>query len=157
MPRQMLREYVKLLIQTDKKDPGAGIIVVRKFLGEDQHRVLGLLYPNKKGTWDIPKGVIEPGEKPLSTAVRETEEEASITGLNFRWGQQPILISHLSLYIAETNQDPQIVANPHTGIIEHQGAEWLTWKEMLSSCYTYLSPGIVEAMRIVETSNAILT
>ena len=36
--------------------------------------------------WDFPKGQVEAGEDPLAAAIRETEEETTRTGLNFRWG-----------------------------------------------------------------------
>ncbi len=40
--------------------------------------------------WDFPKGKVEDGEKILDAALRETEEETTITAkeLNFSWGAQ---------------------------------------------------------------------
>ena len=37
--------------------------------------------------WDFPKGMVEPGEEPLSAAVREVKEETLIEDLDFAWGQ----------------------------------------------------------------------
>jgi 8-oxo-dGTP pyrophosphatase MutT (NUDIX family) len=37
-----------------------------------------LVRPSYKPGWDIPGGVIEPGESPLTAAVRETEEELGL-------------------------------------------------------------------------------
>ena len=59
----------------------AGVVVVR---GKDlqRHYLLLRAYRN----WDFPKGVVEPDEDPLHAAIREVEEETSITDLVFRWG-----------------------------------------------------------------------
>ncbi|MDH4021484.1 MAG: NUDIX domain-containing protein, partial [Gammaproteobacteria bacterium] len=37
--------------------------------------------------WDFPKGLMEAGETPLQTAVREVREESSIACLEFPWGE----------------------------------------------------------------------
>jgi predicted NUDIX family NTP pyrophosphohydrolase len=57
----------------------AGLLLYR--LGRDGHEVL-LVHPGgpffarrDNGAWSIPKGEVEPGEKPLEVAVREFEEE----------------------------------------------------------------------------------
>jgi len=36
--------------------------------------------------WDFPKGVVETDESPLQAAIREVEEETTLTSLRFRWG-----------------------------------------------------------------------
>ena len=33
--------------------------------------------------WDLPKGLVEPGEQPFAAACREVEEETGITDLDF--------------------------------------------------------------------------
>jgi len=38
-----------------------------------------VLVIHRRGKWDLPKGKMEPGEDPETTAVRETEEECGIT------------------------------------------------------------------------------
>jgi 8-oxo-dGTP pyrophosphatase MutT (NUDIX family) len=38
-----------------------------------------LLVIHRRGKWDLPKGKMEPGEEPVTTAVREVEEECGIT------------------------------------------------------------------------------
>src|SRR5690606_2169281 len=40
--------------------------------------------------WDFPKGMVEPGEDPLSAAVREVKEETLIEDLDFAWGHDYI-------------------------------------------------------------------
>ena len=125
--------------------PGAGIVVVRQF--DDGWRVLGLILGD---FIDIPKGVIEDGEKPFQAALRETLEESGIDQLNFAWGTQSAMVGRLTTYVASTTQDPKIDQNPETGIYEHQGFAWLSWEEMLNDAYPYLRPVIGWARDIVE-------
>ena len=57
------------------------MVIVRRF--DDQYRYLLL----RAGSyWDFPKGMVDPGEDPLAAAIREVEEETTLTGLDFRWG-----------------------------------------------------------------------
>ena len=60
----------------------AGVVVARRDTGGWRLLVLRA-YRN----WDFPKGRVEPGETPLNAAIRETAEEAAISGLVFRWGE----------------------------------------------------------------------
>ena len=57
----------------------AGII---PFRSEDGAVLLLRAYRN----WDFPKGVVEPGEKPLEAAVRELEEETGLNQVSFSCG-----------------------------------------------------------------------
>jgi 8-oxo-dGTP pyrophosphatase MutT (NUDIX family) len=132
-------------IARQKKHPGAGIIVVKKF--KDVYRVLGL---NIYGKFDIPKGQIDPGETPFEAALRETEEESSINQLQFNWGLDPIEIKHLTIYIAETDQDPVIQRNPITNMYEHHDARWISWEEICDTCIAYLRPAIITAKFRIE-------
>jgi bis(5'-nucleosidyl)-tetraphosphatase len=59
----------------------AGVIVVRKHA--DGYRYLLL---RAFRYWDFPKGLVEAGEDPLASAVREVAEETTLTDLKFRWG-----------------------------------------------------------------------
>ena len=61
----------------------AGVVIVRE--SDSGPRVLLLrAYRN----WDLPKGLVEPGEQPFTAACREVEEETGITDLDFRMGQR---------------------------------------------------------------------
>src|SRR3990172_11998316 len=60
----------------------AGVVVVRRF--DDRWRYLLL---RVRDYWDFPKGMVEPGEDPLAAAIRETEEETTLTDLDFCWGR----------------------------------------------------------------------
>lgn len=48
--------------------------------GSPSHQVLLLHKPRKRDAWQLPQGGIEEGETTLEAALRELQEEASITG-----------------------------------------------------------------------------
>ena len=106
----------------------AGVAVVRR--EDDAWRLLILrCYQN----WDFPKGGIEPGETPLAAAIRETEEEAGITDLAFRWGEdycetapygRPAKVARY--YLAETRRkDIELPISPALGRPEHHEGRWV--------------------------------
>ena len=151
---KLLREYIQFILKGEdnmshdhEKQPGAGIVVVRQF--DDGWRVLCL---HTEDFMDLPKGGIAPGEDVLSTALRETQEEANITDLSFRWGFKTVRLNQLTMFLAETKQDPEITPNPHTGELEHIGASWLSWEDAHNSTKSWLSPSIAWAKNIVEIS-----
>ena len=127
-----------------KNDPGAGVVVVRKF--DDEYRVLGL---RLFGRYDLPKGKIEDDEDAITAAIRETEEEASISDLKFNWGMETYQTGPITIFLAETCQDPKVIKNPESGIFEHHGTKWLTWEEAEVSLYTYLRGSIPWAKSII--------
>ncbi len=43
-----------------------------------------ILFIRRNGKWDLPKGKIEKGESPQEGAIRETEEETGVQGLEIR-------------------------------------------------------------------------
>jgi len=113
------------------KHRSAGIVVVRRQAGEWRLLILRA-YRN----WDFPKGLIEPGEKPLAAAVRETGEETGLTDLDFRWGTESIDTGMYgdhkvaSFYLAETRQEQIVLpVNPELGHPEHNEFRWVTHKE----------------------------
>ena len=124
---------------------GAGIVIVRRC--DDSWKVLGL----KLGSlYDLPKGQMDPGEDTLTTAIRETKEEANITDINFAWGKQTLKLDHLTFYLASTKQDGEIKKNPKTGIQEHDSIKWMAWDEIEQAVFDYLQPAISWARKIVE-------
>ncbi len=142
----VLRDYIKEMIRSIKYKT-AGIVVVKKHGKE--YKVLGLRLGN---SFDLPKGRIEPGEDTFTAALRETQEEAGITQLNFSWGNQPISHMPSTLYLAETSQEPNILPNPVTGQLEHDEAVWLDWGEILENVYPYFKPALIQAKEILKSN-----
>ena len=142
-----IREFIQLTLNREadlSKSPGAGIVVVRKF--GNKWKVLGL---RLNGQYDLPKGKTDPGETPIQTAIRETYEESGISKLDFLWGTKSVSIKHLTFFIAATDQDAYIPQNPKSGIYEHESAEWVSFKKIRSSLYSYLLPIVDWAESII--------
>jgi len=82
-------------------------------------------------TWDFPKGGLEAGEEPLQAALREVEEETSLTGLEFRWGHaycetEPYSGGKVArYYLAVSERGPvRLPVNPELGRPEHHEFRW---------------------------------
>jgi len=62
-----------------RRELSAGGVLVRRLRGR---WVLAAIRPagRPEGTWALPKGLLEPGEDPASTALREVEEETGARG-----------------------------------------------------------------------------
>ncbi|MBN1443557.1 MAG: NUDIX hydrolase [Planctomycetes bacterium] len=70
-----------------------------------------LLITSQKGNWIFPKGIVEPGELPEETAVKECREEAGVRGrllptpvgsyLDHKWNRDCRVVMYL-LEFAET-------------------------------------------------------
>ena len=96
--------------------------------------------------WDFPKGVVETAESPLEAAVREVEEETTLTGLRFRWGDvyrethpynQGRKVARY--YIAEApNTTVRLPPNPALGRPEHSEYRWVDRAE----AWTLLTPRV---------------
>jgi 8-oxo-dGTP pyrophosphatase MutT (NUDIX family) len=86
--------------------------------------------------WDFPKGIREPGEDAMQTAVREVEEETGVTELSFEWGDRffetgPYSRGKIARYfIATTTQEDVVMGiSPETGEPEHHEWRWVTFDE----------------------------
>ncbi len=108
----------------------AGVIVVRRH--DDGYRYLLLRAYNY---WDFPKGLVETGEKPRASAVREVAEETTLTDLSFRWGEayretEPYARGKVArYYVAESAQgDVSLPVNPELGYPEHHEFRWLDYR-----------------------------
>ena len=127
------------------KYPSAAGIVVYQDHGPKKLYFLGLIalpeYQTKNnGLYDIPKGGIDPGETPLQCAIREAKEEASIDITHLDSG--PYTHDRLTVWLAESYQEPYIGVNPSTGIQEHLGYKWIKGGQMEAQCLDYLKPHI---------------
>ena len=156
MYEDIIRIYVRHVLmekksnKKKKKQPGAGLVIVKKIEGD--WKVLGLkLY----GMYDIPKGGIEKKDKDnrFVTACRECIEECGIavSSKDLLWGSESINVSHLTIFLAATDQDPVIQKNEKTGIYEHHSASWLDWETMENMAYSYLKPAIMWAKTKVKS------
>ena len=80
----------------------AGAIPFRR---EEKGLRICLVTSSGSGRWGIPKGIIDPGETPQETALKETEEEAGVTGRVFddpvgkyryrKWGSEMVVRVYL--------------------------------------------------------------
>ena len=86
--------------------------------------------------WDFPKGMLEPGEQPLQTALREVHEETGINDAVFSWGERfletgPYAKGKIARYfLAETKTAAvEMGISPKTGAPEHAEWRWVSFDE----------------------------
>lgn len=131
----------------------AGVVVVRQD-NEDQWLYLLLRCYDY---WDFPKGMVEAGEKPLDAAIREVEEETTISKLNFEWGDKYLETGPYKqgskiarYYLASTPQiNVSLPVNPQLGRAEHEEYRWMTFE----AAYDNLSPRV---QRVLTWASQIL-
>src|SRR3989344_9619528 len=107
----------------------AGAVIVRRF--DDRYRYLLL---RVRDYWDFPKGIVEPGEDPLAAAIRETEEETTLTNLVFRWGHafietEPYGKNKIArYYLAESSKGEVFLpVTEELGKPEHDEFRWMEY------------------------------
>ena len=133
--------------QVGLKSPAAGIIVL-KACPDATYGYMVLSLVDRKG-FDLPKGQLEQFETPLVGALRETAEECNISDLDFKWGLVTTRCNNVTLYIAETYEEPTITPNPETGKCEHHQACWLDLDVASNVLREYLQPSIPWAMKVI--------
>jgi bis(5'-nucleosidyl)-tetraphosphatase len=108
----------------------AGAVIVRRF--DDRYRYLLL---RVRDYWDFPKGMVDPGEDPLAAAIRETEEETTLTDLDFRWGEacietEPYGKNKIArYYLAESKTgEVNLPVSAELGHPEHDEFRWLDYE-----------------------------
>ncbi len=131
-------------------DPAAGVVVL-KFKDGDWNV---LFLKTKKGKYDLTKGIIDKNETPFAAAIRETFEEAGISQLDFRFGENPVETDRCTMYVAVTDQEPEIKANPHSGIYEHTGYVWMPMIDAINTdkLPKFLEPAVDYAYDLVRSS-----
>lgn len=113
----------------------AGVIILKPTT--KGYRVLCLrIY----GSFDLPKGGVEPGEDNFTAALREAEEESGISELNFEWGLVTTQAKNVTFFLASTLQEPIVLPNPETGEYEHHSAHWKTLEQASTCLHPYLRP-----------------
>lgn len=86
--------------------------------------------------WDLPKGLVEPGEEPLAAAVRETCEETGLSDLEFEWGREfietePYARNKVARYYVARTRSARVTlkVNPVLGRPEHHEYRWVDLTE----------------------------
>lgn len=110
----------------------AGVVVVRFFNGEPKYLLL-----RAYDYWDFPKGMVDAGEEPLAAAIREVEEETTLTNLDFRWGHifqetEPYGSKNkiARYYIAESKTGgAHLPVSAELGKPEHDEFRWMSYDE----------------------------
>jgi 8-oxo-dGTP pyrophosphatase MutT (NUDIX family) len=120
----------------------AGVVVVRHAPPEWLYLMLRA-YRN----WDFPKGMVEPGEEPLSAARREVAEETGIDDLRFTWGEAYIETAPYGhnkvarYYLAETGTEQVTLGvSAELGRPEHDEWRWLSPQAALAVASPRLQP-----------------
>ncbi len=113
----------------------SGVVVVRRVDGALQFLLLRAYQ-----YWDFPKGLVEHGEAPFEAALREVEEETTLTGLNFRWGGDYYETAPYGpyrkvarYYIAESLQGEVFLPDsPELGRPEHEEFCWVEYERAMA-------------------------
>ena len=113
------------------KNLSAGAVIIKG--GGPARRYLILrAYRN----WDFPKGRVEAGENPLAAALREVEEETSLTDLRFPWGQDfretaPYSRGKVARYYLASSGGRAVTLpiSPELGRPEHDEFRWVDYDQ----------------------------
>jgi len=130
----------------------AGVVVVRRV---DEWRVLLLRVYNY---WDFPKGRVEAGETPITTARRETREETTLEDLEFAWGEAHIDTAPYGrekkvarYFVARTTTEKiSLPVNPELGKPEHHEWRWCDWESAAQLIPERLCPVLRWAQNLVD-------
>ena len=100
--------------------------------------------------WDFPKGVVDPGEPPLSAARREVREETLVDDLQLTWGEDYYETAPYSnnkvarYYLGETRTEQvSLPVSPELGRPEHNEYRWVD----LSTALALSSPRVAPVVR----------
>ncbi len=107
-----------------KKSPAVCVLAVQdgKVLGVEQPRpVVGAT------TWELPAGIIDPGETPEQTALRELAEETQLTGdlaflTNF-WSSPGFTDEHTTLFTVSN-------LRPSAGVPDDSEEITVSWRDL---------------------------
>ena len=118
----------------------AGIVVIRNVNNHPEFLGLIALKKDRKrvgGTYDIPKGQVELGEDLLVAAKRECFEES---GLSPKIISEPYSNGKITVWLGIVDEEDEVIieTNPETGLLEHEGYEWLLPETMRRNCLSYL-------------------
>ncbi len=107
--------------------------------------------------WDFPKGMVEPGESPIDTALREVREETTLDDLSFDWGvgfldTGPYNKGKISRYYVARSKETQVLlpVNPDLGRPEHHEARWVDFDHAMAMVSPRLQPVVRWAHLLVN-------
>ncbi|MCX8181511.1 MAG: NUDIX domain-containing protein [Candidatus Methanomethyliaceae archaeon] len=136
-----------------KTERSAGFLVFHK------NGKIRYLFLKKRGKYDIPKGLQQPGEDEFTTALRELGEETGLVKIKvvpffkktieyfYRW-KGNIIKKKVVYFLGETNTDQVKIS------AEHDGYVWMTKDEILTKIsYRNLKDLVEEAERFLLKLN----
>jgi len=140
----------------------AGIVPVKITGGEAK-----FLLVRSGDYFDFPKGKLDNDESHKEAAIRELAEESGLTDVDFVWGDEyketlpyPTKSNKKKVkkiaryYVAQVKSgDVILLPNPLTGIVEHQEAVWVSYREAeLLSLKERIREVLCWAAEVVENS-----
>ncbi|MET0987347.1 MAG: NUDIX domain-containing protein [Steroidobacteraceae bacterium] len=130
----------------------AGVVVVRS-AREHWSFLLLRAYTH----WDFPKGMVEPGEEPLTAAIREVKEETLIEDLTFEWGEEHTQTGPYSrgkvarYYLARTNTEAvSLPVIEELGRAEHNEYRWVDYATAMKLVSPRVAPVLEWAAGLLE-------
>ena len=128
-----------------KNPVSAGVVILRRIDGEWRYLLLRAYQ-----YWDFPKGLVEAGETAFEAAVREVEEESTLTGLEFHWGYEFFqtapygkLRKIARYYIAESvGGEVDLPVSEALGRPEHEEFCWVDF----DTAYAMVSPRVRQVL-----------
>jgi 8-oxo-dGTP pyrophosphatase MutT (NUDIX family) len=109
--------------------------------------------------WDFPKGLVGAGEEPVAAALRELEEETTLTGAKLRWGDAyretpPYAGGKVArYYVAEVERtDVRLPVSPELGKPEHHEFRWAGYDEARSLVAERVQPILDWARALILAS-----
>ncbi|HZR01639.1 MAG TPA: NUDIX domain-containing protein [Burkholderiales bacterium] len=130
----------------------AGVVIVRPTPAGWRYLLLRVYR-----TWDFPKGGVEAGETALQAAIREVQEETSLTDLSFDWGEvycetRPYSAGKIArYYLAVCRDQPvRLPINAMLGRAEHHEFRWVSYLDAQRLLPDRLQPVLQWAHGLVE-------
>lgn len=134
-----------MTLEQGRNPISAGVVILRRIDG-DWHYLLLRAYQY----WDFPKGLVEAGETEFEAALREVEEESTLTGLEFHWDQEFFQTAPYGkfrkiarYYIAESaSGEVELPISEELGRPEHEEFRWVNFE----TAYAMVSPRVRQVL-----------
>ncbi len=129
----------------------AGIIIIDSMLDGYDVKEPHILCLRAYSDWDFPKGRLDPGESLLEAAIRETEEETTLTGLDYTLsdlradtapygGGSKKKIATYFIADRTSETEPSLPVSEELGKPEHDEWRWVPISELSGLCKDRLHP-----------------